>query len=276
VPNPELVSDDAAKAIGELLNQMNAIGKKGVASGGEAAKTLVNFKRILNDATDKFFHRNDKALERTVSIAKEGWNNAVGEQFEKAGLSPLYKKLAEGYQRYGDAITAARKVVATEGEEGFAKLLTKPENQMRIKAMIKERAANPSTDLYGKAGAFTELVELLGDKGLKMYEEMITSDTAAKFLKFAPQFHLFTPQKIVSPQAVAKTVTAAQKVKTDLKPALEYGYKSLETLRQMAEEKQLDRFLRDDQAIQAFFRTLGAGMQREQEQTQGLLEKGGI
>lgn len=269
LPAEAPLSPDAVKSIQPMIDTIISLRNVGDLEGKAAARTLTKFQTLINNVSKGAYASNDVALQRVSSIAKKGWQNGVQGAFEKAGLGPQHAELSALYGKYGDSVELARQIIKRDGAEGLTnKLISGADRNFKAK------------------GDFSELVTLLGEKGDKMYRNMLLTDTASKFLPWAPKLNLGNvgggayALGALGPLKTAAVLTQASprivgKQAAALKGMSKYASEQLNMLRGLPPES-LNKFLKDDRVINTFIRTAVMGFRGEQDGTQDLLQKTGV
>lgn len=282
----EVLEGESKGKVMKFVNQMLVLGKQGQLEGKSAANVLTRAKGMLNQVADEAFQSGDSQMQRLMAKTKEGWDNNVRAVFDDAGLGKDYSQLSELYANFGNAVNKARGILKKEGEETFVKKLVS--------------SADKNLTAKGDAGL---LVELLGDRGKDLYDNIMLTDTAAKFAPWIPRFGpaghagivgvasaagAYAPKAVsalaasaglgtgvaagavasqFSPKIVSGQVRAVQEI---AKKAAPYVGKTMDFVKGLPPDH-LKEFIKNPQAMEAFLRTVPASMVREEQDREHLL-----
>lgn len=171
-------SDDVAKAFTKIINDVDAIARQNPSmKGPQAAKALVRINELLSNSTKRLIPQGDATAKAVVARLGQTVRNSVQRRFKEAGLGAEFDNLMAPYQRYTAAVSEGRRLLKSDrGVEAFTDQL--------IKDFGRKGSKVAPLQMTG------DLVELLGDDGIRLYDEIMTNHAAAEFAKIAPRFSL--------------------------------------------------------------------------------------
>lgn len=278
----EALTKEHLKFITPMINTLMDLGKIGDLKGKAAAKVLTRLNTHLNQYADDAFKLDNPALNRLMTIATNGYEEGVSKAFQKAGLAEEHAALSNLYAEYGNSVNRMRRVLKNDGAEALYNSISKS----------ADKNLRPKGDVES-------LVKLIGEEGEKHWDDLITSQTAGKFARWTPQFGPAAAGAVsgggaaaalatklgmatmagaatvgtqLSPRIVARQFSAADKLASK---ALPYAGAGLNFLRSIPPDK-VKQFISSDEAVSAFMRTMPAAFQKEDQDTQELLQKAGL
>jgi hypothetical protein len=269
--NPEIFKE--VRKIFDTVNSFSSVPKL---KGGRAARALTDLNKKINSS---FSDDLDPIVKRAVSTATASVKTQFGSAFEKAGLRDQWAGMNEVYQRYGDAVSAARKLLnADNGAENFFNSLLA---QSGKKVAMKNQA-----DL---------LEELTGPLGQSLRKEIVTLEAAKRFAPVLPKFGLVHAAAsvqgaqgvmsgqvnrfmavplagIFSPRA---TMAATRGYRAMSSGTSKYAMKLVDMFKTLT-PKQMKAALQDENFIRTAMQITFGAERKEQEELEMLLQENGI
>jgi hypothetical protein len=179
------------KIIKDLVSGIGSFGLHKRVSGKNAARLLTDFNKHLNRMTTRAFKEPGvgDVVSRTVAQAQAGSKNAIAGEFKRVKLDQKYLDMQKIYGQYEDAIKFGRSL----------------KKSMNGSEQLVDRLLNDRVKGQRQIGLAQQLAELAGKRGKHLYNDMITNETASRFLSWAPKMGLM--QSLVAGGGMASALS---------------------------------------------------------------------
>jgi hypothetical protein len=170
----QALSEDAMDVVNKLVKGIEQYTEKlKPVSGAPAGKVAMQAKKNLNELFRSVRDSADNPnAERLVDTIRGSWQSKFASRFE-GEMSNAYRSTIEPYERYGDAVGMARRLLNSEGGQGAEVLL----NQITAK--------NSNMNVM-KREIVGDLAELLGDDGVEAVKQIRVRESAKAFSSWLP------------------------------------------------------------------------------------------
>ncbi len=168
---PEGINGEVFQEVRQIFDTLKKFSGIGEVSGGKAARVLTEINKKVNSSFDDTL---SPIAKRAKAMAMASVKTRVGSSFEKAGLESQWAGMNQLYQRYGDAVGTARKLLASDGgpERFYQSLFS---------------GAGKKATMKGEADL---LEELAGEAGTAARRHITNLEAAKRFAPILPKFGL--------------------------------------------------------------------------------------
>ncbi len=266
----EVISEEALTAARELTTKLDSYVRMGNVRGKTAANALSDLNKEINGLVNKYANSADPALKAIVQKTGAAYKNGIAEQFDKVGLKGRYQEIQDLYDKHGDAVKMARKLLAEDG--GAEKLAAK-----MAAGSVKLGAKTQTTD-----DMVNSLRQLLGKRGDDLLAEIRMKDAARQFITWLPENATRrigaavlgggATAKAAAINPILGVATAAGSIAASSPRTAGYLAKGMQFLG----SQDTTRLLKDDRALAEFIKILGEGPAEEAYARRLILEKNGL
>lgn len=256
---PKIIGPDTRQALNKVAGILNEYGKIGALTGKQGAAKTVELKRALNESFSELLGENTpESIQRVVMQAKKSMETSIGKVFAKNGVGEKYIKMNNNYAQYKDAVDMVNKAVNSKNPNDIDNLVKK---------------------LVSKSGSFGSLKEeaksLANLVGHDTVSEILNIEHAKSFVDLVPQPRMESGGGSLGALGKLAAGSLQQTNPRAVAAQIKYGTKAVDFLKSMG-PRQMKNFLGDEQAVESFFRTIGAAAATEDQASQELLKQAGM
>lgn len=268
---PKVIGDATRGALEHTVAVLSKYKKAGTLQGKAGAQKVLQLKKAVNESLGELLgdgmHAAPPAVKQIVAKTKGAFETRIGQTFADGAPKPAAGEmsLAEAYAQMNNNYSSAVEVVRK------MKDLAKEPDAL-VKHLVSKAGSNRM--LKDEAHQIAQLLDNNGYKGSEALNSLLDHEAAKHFVDFVPKNwggnSATTLMKGVAavgqqtnPRVVARTIQAGRAANDFL---------------QSLGPKQLDAFLRNDQAVSTFARTFTDAYSGEAEDamTQTLLKNSGL
>lgn len=296
----ENLGPELQKHMAAVVDRLTPYANLGEVNGKVAANQLVNMNKLLNElGSDAFKNNVPQVIKGGIAEMSSSFRNAIGKEFETAGLSNEYGNMSALYQQYGDAVQFARQTLNQQlGPEALArKLGSETGRNVTAKGQtalltdllntVKDGSGTAALQDINATAAAKNLVPLFPH--LSIYNAV--AGTAAGTLALSKGGGAITEHPIAavaglaagaisapafSPRGVARMAQGSQiagdAASAAAESAVKYGSTTLNWLKSLSPQ-QLNEFLGSDVAITGFTQVVSTAVAKEQAMKNELVNR---
>ncbi len=275
----EALDQETFKQVAQIYEAVRPFSKVGELQGGQAAKALAKMNKLINST---FSDNLPPVVARAKGVMSSATKQEIGEAFEKAGLQTQWAGMNQLYQRYGDAVGTARKLLQSDGgpERFYQSLFS---------------GAGKKATLKGEADL---LEELAGEVGTQARRRITNLEAAKRFAPILPKLGLaqtaagsagtysalsggFVATNPVTTALIASTfsprtmLNATRGYKAMSAPASKYALTLVQALKTLPPAS-LKKALADPHIIRGAAQETMKAMYGEDEEVMRILQEGGV
>lgn len=285
----EAMSPEELKIIQPIVEEVLALGQQGAYKGRAGINALTKLQSRLNDLKDLAYAPGATAkMKRLTEIVTNSYEDVLSKSFDDVGMGAKYAERAELYAQYGNAVQRARHANSSpealetfynQAIEGGGRKLTPGEYVRELVDLTEERGQQlyESMQVTNAAAKFSAMIPRLGV--MKQWGGIgfpVAAGTAAKYLGVAnPGMGTAAlAMSQMSPKALAGQAALASGAKNLVQKGLPYALKGMDFVKSRT-PKQLQELVQNDRAFGAFIGSMVGAHQREDQDTQALLQQSG-
>jgi hypothetical protein len=259
--NAAILAPSVQSELQPIINQLNKFTKLGDFEGSQAASTLMDLKKTVNDVyRDLVGPSTSPTVKGLLDNFRTKFSQGIGQVFDKAGLTNQYMSTVNIYQKYADSVNIARRLVNHEtGAENF------------VKKLVSDSGANRSYKDLAQ-----DLASLMGKSGSDKINSITTKEAAKAFTPWLPKTGIM-PQIGIGGAVAAAPVTGgaslaaipASSPRVALN-AVKYGQQGLKLLQSLNPTQRIE-LLQNPELLSTFLRTTVTAAVNEEQQTNQLI-----
>jgi hypothetical protein len=259
--NAAILAPTVQAELKPIVDQLNKFTKLGEFEGKQAAATLMDLKRTVNDVyRDLVGPSTSPSVKGLLDNFRTQFSQGIGQVFDKAGLTNQYMSTVNIYQKYADAVNMARKMAMQDnGAENF------------VKKLVTDSGANRTFKDLAQ-----DLASLMGQSGSDKINSITTKEAAKAFTPWLPKTGII-PQIGIGGAVAAAPMTGgvslaaipASSPRVALN-AVKYGQQGLKLLQSLNPTQRIE-LLQNPELLSTFLRTTMTAAVNEEQQTNQLI-----
>jgi hypothetical protein len=261
--NAAILAPTVQAELKPIVDQLNKFTKLGEFKGSQAAATLMDLKKTINDVyRDMVGPTTSPSVKGLLDDFKTRFSQGIGQAFDSAGLTPQYMSTVNIYQKYADAVGMARRMAQQEnGAENF------------VKKLVSDSGANRTLKDLAQ-----DLSMLMGKEGSDKINSITTKEAAKSFSSWLPRTGLASQAGVGAAIAAAPATGGASLAAIPatspklMLNAVNYGQKGLKLIQSLNPAQRI-QMLQNPELLGTFLRTTMTAASDQEKLTQQLTQQ---